>query len=100
MTEEQASRNDAEYRPTVKVKTAWLGGAVAISVWDNSTGIPEAIQERMLEPFFTTKPPEEGTGLGLSIAVDMVAKHGGHLDVASEEGKYTEITVTLPVHEK
>ena len=48
--------------------------------------------------FFTTKPTGQGTGLGLSISYDIIVKeHGGKLAVTSEEGKYTQFAVSLPV---
>ncbi|MDT0631383.1 two-component regulator propeller domain-containing protein [Rubrivirga sp. S365] len=73
------------------------GGAVAVEIADNGTGMPEAVRRRVFEPFFTTKPSGEGTGLGLSLAHDIVAQvHGGELAVESEEGRGTTFTVTLP----
>jgi signal transduction histidine kinase len=72
-----------------------LGKVVVIRLTDNGPGIPEAIQEKVLQPFFTTK--EEGTGLGLSIAVRIVEQHGGWLDFTSKEGGGTTFVITLPV---
>lgn len=72
-----------------------LGKAVIIRLTDNGPGIPESIQDRILQPFFTTK--EEGTGLGLSIAERIVENHGGRLDLQSREGEGTTFTITLPL---
>lgn len=72
-----------------------LGRVVVIRLTDNGPGIPEAIQEKVLQPFFTTK--EEGTGLGLSIAARIVEQHGGWLDFTSKEGEGTTFVMTLPV---
>ena len=85
--------------PAVTVRTRRLdgGGAVAVEVADNGTGMPEAVRHRVFEPFFTTKPTGEGTGLGLSLAHDIVTQvHGGRLAVESEEGRGTTFTATLP----
>lgn len=71
-----------------------LGRALVIRVSDNGPGIPEAIQEKIFEPFFSTK--EEGTGLGLSIVNRIVGEHGGRLEVESREGQGTSFTITLP----
>ena len=51
-------------------------GQVLISVKDNGVGIPDSIKEKILQPFFTTKPTGEGTGLGLSLSYDILVK--GH----------------------
>ncbi len=67
-----------------------------IEFFDNGTGMPEHVRRDILSPFFTTKPPGEGTGLGMSISHGIIEEHGGRLDVDSEEGKYTCITVWLP----
>ena len=73
------------------------GPFVVISISDNGPGIPEAIQEKIFQPFFSTK--EEGTGLGLSIASRIVEKHGGTLTLKSKEGTGTTFTITLPYTE-
>ncbi len=85
---------DQAYTPTVWVSTQRLDQAVEIRVRDNGIGIPEAIREKIFQPFFTTKPTGEGTGLGLSLAYDIVTKgHGGTMEVESEEGEGTTFVV-------
>jgi signal transduction histidine kinase len=70
---------------------------VMIEIVDNGPGIPESIQSRIYEPFFTTKPPGKGTGLGLHISHDIVAnRHHGQLLVESKPGE-TRFKVVLPV---
>ena len=87
------------FEPTLKIITRALGDAVEIRVWDNGTGIPAEIKDKLFQPFFTTKPTGEGTGLGLSISYDVVTQqHGGTISVESEVGVYTEFTITLPRH--
>ncbi|QIL77108.1 ATP-binding protein [Hymenobacter sp. HDW8] len=95
---QQAARHENGYQPQVLVTTRRRNGQVKLRVRDNGIGIPEAIQEKIFQPFFTTKPAGEGTGLGLSLSYDIVTKgHGGTLSVESQEGKYTEVIVSLPV---
>jgi signal transduction histidine kinase len=87
----------AEYSPEVSVTTSTEKGQVIIKVRDNGTGIPEAIKEKIMQPFFTTKPTGEGTGLGLSLSYDMVVKgHGGTINVDTQEGEFTEFTIQIP----
>ena len=74
-----------------------LGKVVVIRLTDNGPGIPESIQDKVLQPFFTTR--EEGTGLGLSIASRIVEQHGGWLDLTSKEGEGTSFVITLPLKE-
>jgi signal transduction histidine kinase len=83
--------------PTLAAATKNLGDRVEITIWDNGTGIPPDVKEKMFNPFFTTKPAGEGTGLGLSISHDIVVKqHGGSIEVETQPGEFTEIRVILP----
>jgi signal transduction histidine kinase len=85
------------YRPLLRISTRDLADAVEVRVRDNGTGIPAEVRDKLFQPFFTTKPTGEGTGLGLSISYDIVTQqHGGTIEVASEEGEFTEFTVRLP----
>ena len=93
-------QGEAGYAPTVAVHTHQQGDHVEIRIRDNGVGIPEAVRQKIFQPFFTTKPSGEGTGLGLSLSYDIVTKgHGGTLTVESREGEYTEFLVKLPVHQ-
>jgi signal transduction histidine kinase len=68
-----------------------------VRVRDNGTGIAPEIQDKLFQPFVTTKPTGEGTGLGLSIAYDIVTQqHGGTISVNSQVGEFTEFTIRLP----
>ncbi|PWJ44167.1 sensor histidine kinase [Sediminitomix flava] len=71
--------------------------AVSVGMADNGPGIPEEIQNRIFEAFFTTKKQGEGTGLGLDIVSKIVKKHDGKIDVDSKLGEGTEFIITLPL---
>jgi PAS domain S-box-containing protein len=68
--------------------------------FDRGTGIRSDIIDKVMNPFFSTKPSGEGTGLGLSISHGIVKDHGGRLVVESTEGIYTKVSVCLPVKEE
>ncbi|MFC7669605.1 sensor histidine kinase [Hymenobacter humi] len=88
----------SDYTPQLRVVTKRRAKYIEIRVRDNGPGMSPEVQQKVFQPFFTTKPPGEGTGLGLSLSHDIVATgHGGTLTVASEEGKYAEFCLALPV---
>ncbi|MVN76201.1 tetratricopeptide repeat protein [Hymenobacter sp. HMF4947] len=94
---QKAVRLGPAYVPEVRVSTARQGERVVLRVHDNGTGIPASIVKKIFDPFFTTKPPGEGTGLGLWFSYDIITKsYGGTMTVATQEGEYTEFTLTLP----
>ena len=63
---------------------------------DYGTGIPAKLLDKVVNPFFSTKPKGKGTGLGLSISQRIVEKHGGRFTIVSTAGEYTRVTVDLP----
>lgn len=67
-----------------------------VLVEDTGTGISKEIQNKIFEPFFTTKEEGRGAGLGLSICLGLVRSHGGSIDIRSEPGHGTRISVKLP----
>jgi signal transduction histidine kinase len=69
---------------------------VRVDITDTGTGIDAAIRDRVFDPWFTTKAPGRGTGLGLSIAKRVVTEHGGRVELRSEPGRGTTVTVVLP----
>ncbi len=83
----------------VIVSAALHDGACIIAVEDDGQGIPAALREKILQPFFTTK--SQGTGLGLAIVARRVAEFGGRLDWVSpaNNGQGTRFCVTLPLEE-
>jgi len=68
-----------------------------IMVSDTGTGIDPSHLECIFDPFFTTKDPDQGTGLGLMISHQIVADHGGTIEVRSRPGDGSTFTVKLPV---
>jgi two-component system, NtrC family, sensor kinase len=87
-----------DFKPTIELSTAKKNGSLEVTVKDNGSGIPEDIRDKILQPFFTTKPTGEGTGLGLSLSYDIVVKgHNGKMDVKSDEGDFTEFKISIPV---
>jgi CheY-like chemotaxis protein len=69
---------------------------VVISVSDTGTGIEPAVQERMFEPYFTTKAARGGTGVGLATVRNIALLHAGHVEVATAPGQGTTFRVVLP----
>lgn len=67
-----------------------------ISVSDTGTGMPAHVQEKVFEPFFSTKEPGKGSGLGLSMVYGFVTQSGGHIRIDSEEGSGTTVRLYLP----
>ncbi|MGZ3755138.1 MAG: tetratricopeptide repeat-containing sensor histidine kinase [Mucilaginibacter sp.] len=86
------------YKPEVIITTKTENNQFIIKIKDNGSGIPNAIKDKIMQPFFTTKPTGEGTGLGLSLSYDIVVKgHGGTIEVNTEESEFTEFMVSLPI---
>jgi signal transduction histidine kinase len=92
---ERFKKEGPPFKPLVTLTTSKLGDQVCIAVRDNGYGIPEAIKQKIFQPFFTTKPTGEGTGLGLSLSYDIVKAHGGEIRVESKEGEGSIFTVIL-----
>lgn len=69
---------------------------VRIIFEDNGTGIPDKLIDRIMDPFFTTKPEDLGTGLGLSISHTIISDHKGRMKIESKEGKFTRFVIDLP----
>jgi len=86
-----------EERGTIVISTGAEGNAYRISVADTGSGIPDELRERILDPFFTTKPVGQGTGLGLSITYSIVRKHCGTLAFDREPSGGTKVTIRLPI---
>jgi len=88
---------NGEFSPLLSIKSINLDKQVEVRIRDNGNGIPKDVQERLFNPFFTTKPTGMGTGLGLSISYDIIVQeHKGDISFETEEGEFTEFIISLP----
>jgi len=74
------------------------GDYVVLSVSDTGVGMEPEVMARAFDPFFTTKPLGQGTGLGLSMIYGFVQQSGGYVNLYSEPGHGTQVTIYLPRH--
>jgi len=97
MRSKSLSTENEEYQPVLSIRTSKdKTQVVHLEIEDNGLGVPEAIKEKLFQPFFTTKRGTEGTGLGLSITHDIISKHNGSIEVSSEENQFTCFHIYLP----
>ena len=68
-----------------------------MDISDNGVGMSDETKQRMFDPFYTTKEVGQATGLGLSISYGIIQSHKGRIEVESEEGEGTTVSVKLPV---
>jgi len=75
------------------------GNYVKVAIEDNGTGIPAEIIEKVFDPYFSTKErgTQKGMGLGLTLCYWIIKRHDGHIEVQSEPGNGTTVTLYLPV---
>ncbi|WP_428096411.1 ATP-binding protein [Candidatus Rariloculus sp.] len=85
------------YEPMLSVSTRRKPDSFTVTIRDNGCGMPAEVVDKIFNPFFTTKPPNKGTGLGLSLSNDIVAEHGGSIQVKTEDGEYTVMSIELPL---
>ncbi len=71
-----------------------------LCIKDTGTGMTQSVKARMFDPFFTTKDQGKGTGLGLSMVYGLVKEMNGEIDVVSQVGSGTSITISLPLSAK
>ncbi|NEQ97498.1 MAG: HAMP domain-containing histidine kinase [Cyanothece sp. SIO2G6] len=98
----QSFEEESIFCPQIEVSTLMIDeNWISIQISDNGMGIPEDIQDRLFNPFFTTKPVGKGTGLGLSISYKIVDEtHGGRLSFQSEPMQGTQFMIKLPISKK
>ncbi len=87
-----------EEKGRITIATSRETKCVRVVVSDTGTGMPKSVLDKIFDPFFTTKTVGKGTGQGLSMAYTAIVEgHGGTLSVTSEEGKGTDLILTLPL---
>ena len=83
--------------PQIKISTETQESFALIRITDNGMGITPEVQQKIFNPFFTTKPVGKGTGLGLSTSYQIIVdKHKGKLECHSTPGVGTEFLIALP----
>ncbi|MCV0402495.1 MAG: cyclic nucleotide-binding domain-containing protein [Chloroflexi bacterium] len=81
---------------TLTIRAEREAAGVRVTICNPGPPIPDEVRQRLFEPFYTTKPPGKGTGLGLHISHNVVLRHGGSIEVSSEDGT-TCFAVILPL---
>ncbi len=81
----------------VKTRVDNSAGLVHVEVADNGTGIPAEHRAHIFDPFYTTKAAGKGTGLGLSVCYGIIAAHDGTIEVESNNGRGTRVSIALPI---
>jgi PAS domain S-box-containing protein len=84
----------------IVITTRVEGDYAVIQIADDGPGMPRELQERIYEPFFTTKEVGKGTGQGLALARTTVARHDGSLECESAPGVGTTFTIRLPLQQR
>lgn len=94
----ERSRGDGASLGRISVRSRRDGENVVVEVSDTGAGIPEGIRDKIMDPFFTTKPVGRDTGQGLAIARTLVEAHGGSIAFESRVGRGTTFRVSLPAN--
>jgi len=84
------------YAPKLTIRSRRKAQRITVALEDNGPGIPEAIRDKVLQPFFTTKRGTQGTGLGLSITHDIVKAHRGDLNIETNDSGGATFIIGLP----
>lgn len=96
-TNQKKKELNSGYSPIVSLRTKNGEECVQVIIRDNGVGIRKDILSKVFSPFVTTKPAGESAGMGLSISYDIITQdHGGKIVIESEEGEFTQVTMTLP----
>jgi PAS domain S-box-containing protein len=91
------SMKKAHGRGILAITTEKMDNHIHISFKDDGTGMSKEVEDKLFNPFFTTKDIGEGTGLGLSLSRSIITEHGGTIEVESDPGKGANFIITLPI---
>jgi two-component system, NtrC family, sensor kinase len=98
IAEKNEKNGNSDTPGKIKVRTYCDEDFVHIEITDDGNGIPQAVIDKIFQPFFTTKQVGKGTGQGLALSYDIIVnKHNGKISVESEPGEGTKFTVSLPI---
>lgn len=95
--EDSTIEKPSTWSKTLEIKTLLVNNWVCIDITDNGIGMSDELKQKIFEPFYTTKEVGKATGLGLSISYGIIENHKGRIDVFTEEGKGTTISIKLPI---
>lgn len=95
MKKKKENKGQEDYHPKLNITLIKNERMTEIRIKDNGIGIKNELKEKVLEPFFTTKPTGLGTGLGMSMVNDVALSHHGELSIKSVENEFTEVIITL-----
>ncbi len=94
---EEKMQEEPGYNPELRITTRLDNDRAFVYITDNGKGIPENMQQKIFEPFFSTKPIEKGTGMALSLCYDFMKVHQGGI-TANSNAQQTTLTFFLPVN--
>jgi PAS domain S-box-containing protein len=83
----------------IRIGSFKTGSEIELRIWNNGPPIPEAVRDKVMAPFFTTKEVGKGTGLGLAVSFGIMKAHGGSLTFESDEDAGTEFRLCFPAPE-
>lgn len=90
----------ADYSHLRRVRGTADENWLQIQFADTGIGIPKENQKRVFDPFYTTKEVGKGTGLGLSVSIQIIETLGGRMDLSSNPGEETRVTIQLPLYDE
>jgi signal transduction histidine kinase len=96
----ERKEKDPDFIGQIEVNMNRDSGNVYIHIIDNGMGIPFEIQDKIYDPFFTSKKVGKGTGLGLAVSYNLIKGHGGSVYFNTSEGVGTEFVLELPCYSR